>query len=59
MTPIKLEIELTKEQADAYCKFCSRSYFDIFQQLARNEDEAYLMRDALYSIWHRLTDSDA
>jgi len=52
-----LTVELTPDEANLFCQFCSRSTFDTFKDLAQNrdEDEAYQMRDALYSIWHQLT----
>ncbi|MBU0994690.1 MAG: hypothetical protein KJ737_19525 [Proteobacteria bacterium] len=56
MDKIILTVELTKSEADSFCKFCSRTYFDIFKELSTSEAEAYQMRDSLYTVWKALTD---
>ena len=54
MTEKNIKIELTPEEAKLICRFCKRSQFVTFRDLAQNEDEAYALRDALYAVWNQL-----
>lgn len=47
---VKLELELTPDQAAALYKLVTRIGFKDLRAHADNEDEAYLMRNAVYRV---------
>lgn len=44
--PVRLAVELTDDQALALAQFVKRAGLSDYRPLARDDDEAYLMRDA-------------
>lgn len=55
MDKVIISIEFSESEAESFCKFCDRAYFDIFKNVSTNEAEAYEMRDALHKVWKALT----
>ncbi len=45
-----MQIEITKETADAILKIDDRYYFDLFKTIRIDEEEEYKFRDALNAI---------
>lgn len=53
---IKIEIDLSKNQAEALAQFVKRVGIEDLKHLAFNEDEAYLMLDAILRIQTELSE---
>lgn len=50
MATVRLTVELSEEEALAYAQFLKRIGYSDYRSSASSESEAYLMRDAGYSI---------
>ena len=57
MDYIKLTIELTPAEAEAFAQFLKRAELDDFKRRAINQDEAVLMKEAASQIQEALADS--
>jgi len=45
-----MQIEITQEQAEQIEKLADRYYFGLFQDVTRNEQEEYEIRDAILQL---------
>ena len=57
MTTTTITVVLSDEQAEALAQFCKRVGFATFRDYAKNEDEAYIMQDAMEVLAKELAES--
>jgi len=57
MNTTTIKVTLTEEQANELAQFLKRVCFSDFRNCARNDDEAYLMRDASERIREALAEN--
>lgn len=54
---VRINVELTADQAEAFAQFLKRATFEMYQQKAGNQAEAYLMIDAGERVRDALRDA--